>query len=287
MRKHLLLRGESIQMKKRHNVNRLQNVLLVIIGVIFLLPMAWLILASFDPAASQAIKIPEEISFKNYITVFTDESIIRGFIMSFFIAGAQTIIVVVVSLMAAYPLSRYGLKTSQNITLGLLFLTALPMTAVMVPVYQMFIMMGLVDSLFGTVLFMSATGLPYGIWMSKNFLDTVPIELEEASWIDGSTTVQTLWWVVLPLMRPGLFTVAIYTFVRSWGNFFVPFILLQSSSKLPAAVKIYRFFGERGEINFGPLCAYSVLYMLPAIFLYSFAQNYMSKGFTMGGATKG
>ncbi len=274
-------------MKKKHIVKQLQSVILVLIGISFLLPMAWLVLASFDSSASQAIKIPEKASFINYITVLADVSIIQGFMMSFVIAGCQTIIVVFVSLLAAYPLSRYGLKKSQNITLGLLFLTALPMTAVMVPVYQMFIMMGLVDSVFGTVLFMSATGLPYGIWMTKNFLDTVPIELEEAAWIDGGSTLQTVRKVVMPLMRPGLFTVIIYTFVRSWGNFFVPFILLQTNSKLPAAVKIYRFFGERGEVDFGPLCAYSVLYMLPAIVLYSFAQNYMSKGFAMSGAAKG
>ena len=171
--------------------------------------------------------------------------------------------------------------------MSLLFLTALPVMAVMVPVYQIFIMMGLIDSVAGTVLFMSSTGLPYAIWMSKNFLDTVPLELEEAAWIDGAGTLKSLWHVVLPLMVPGLFAVATQTFIRGWGNFFVPYIILQTNSKLPAAVKIYRFFGDRGEISLGPLCAYSILYMMPAVFLYFFAQNHMSKGFAMSGAAKG
>jgi multiple sugar transport system permease protein len=253
----------------------------------FLLPGVWMVVASFDPAASQSIKIPQNASFVNYLYVLTDAKIMQGFAMSFVIAAGQTAIVMILSLLAAYPLSRYGLKRAQTITFGLLFLTAIPMTAVMVPVYQLFIMFGLVDSVFGTILFMSATGLPYGIWMTKNFLDTVSVELEEAAWIDGASTTKAVWLVVLPLMKPGIFTVVIYTFVRSWGNFFIPFILLQSADKLPAAVKIYRFFGDRGEVSFGPLCAYSVLYMLPAVLLYSFAQNYMSKGFTMSGAAKG
>jgi multiple sugar transport system permease protein len=265
----------------------LQNILLILIGTMFLLPAVWMVVASFDSAASQSIKIPKNASFVNYLYVLTDARILQGFVMSFIIAAGQTAIVMILSLLAAYPLSRYGLKRAQTITFGLLFLTAIPMTAVMVPVYQLFIMFGMVDSVFGTILFMSATGLPYGIWMTKNFLDTVSVELEEAAWIDGASTAKAIWTVVLPLMKPGIFTVVIYTFVRSWGNFFIPFILLQSSSKLPAAVKIYRFFGDRGEVAFGPLCAYSVLYMMPAVILYSFAQNYMSKGFTMGGAAKG
>jgi len=271
----------------KYGTKYLQNLILLIIGVMFLIPLLWLVLGSFNPQASQSLSIPKKFSLKNYTEVLTNISILRGFFMSLVIAGTQSIAVVIISMLSAYPLSRYGLKRAQTITFSLLFLTAIPMTAVMVPVYQQFIIMGLVDSVFGTILFMTTTGLPYGIWMTKNFLDSVSVELEEAAWIDGCSTAQSIIKIVLPLMKPGIFTVFIYTFVRSWGNFFVPFILLQSANKLPAAVKIYRFFGDRGEVDFGPLCAYSVLYMLPAILLYSFAQNYMSKGFTMVGATKG
>lgn len=169
----------------------------------------------------------------------------------------------------------------------MLFLTSIPITAVMVPVYQMFIMMKLVDSIGGTIIFLSASGLPYGIWMMKNFLDGVSVDLEEAAWIDGASAVKSVVHVVLPLMLPGLFTVAMFTFVGSWGNFFVPLILLQSTEKIPAAVNIYRFFGERGQVIYGQLAAYSIVYMLPVFVLYFFSQNYMSKGFAMTGASKG
>ena len=271
----------------KRNTIILQYIVLIGIGLTFLLPLLWLFLTAFDGSASQALKVPAPFTLENFKIVLSDMSILQGFLMSFVLAGSQTLLVTVISLLAAYPLSRYGLKKAQNITFGLLFLTAIPMTAVMVPVYQQFIMMGLVDSVLGTILFMATTGLPYGIWMTKNFYDTVAVDLEEAAWLDGATAIQSMWKVVLPLMKPGLFTVSIYTFVRGWGNFFVPFILLQTSSKLPASVKIYRFFGDRGEVDFGPLCVYSIMYMLPAILLYSFAQNYMSKGFMMSGSSKG
>ena len=270
--------------KRKENI---QNAVLVCIAILFLLPLIWLVLASVDLQATQSIKLPSNPTMKHFASVLGDEYIRKGFYSSFVLSGAQTVIVVVASIMAAYPLSRFRLKKAQNITLMLLFLTALPMIALMVPVYQMFILMGLVDSMVGTILFMSATALPYGIWMTKNFLDTVSIEIEEAAWIDGASVVQSIRYVVMPLMLPGLMAVGIFTFVRSWGNFFIPFILIQSQSKFPAAVKLYRFFDDRGGIDFGPLCAYSILYIMPAILLYSLAQRYMSKGFALTGAAKG
>ena len=88
-------------------------------------------------------------------------------------------------------------------------------------------------------------------------------------------------------MFPGICVVFIYTFSGSWGNFFIPYILLSSKTKLPAAVMLYQFFGQHGTIAYGPLAAYSIIYALPSVLLYVLSQNYMSKGFTMAGAAKG
>lgn len=123
--------------------------------------------------------------------------------------------------------------------------------------------------------------------MMKNFLDGVSVELEEAAWIDGASPFQSVRYVILPLMLPGLFTVSMFTFIGSWGNFFVPLILLQSTENIPASVNIYRFFGEKGTVLYGQLAAYSIVYMIPVFVLYFLSQNYMSKGFAMTGATKG
>ena len=133
---------------------------------------------------------------------------------------------------------------------------------------------------------MTASSLPYGIWMMKNFMDTVPIELEEAAWVDGANTAQSIIHVVMPLMLPGLCTIAIFTFSGSWGNFFVPYILLQSADKYPASVRLYQYFGQHG-VNYGELAAYSLLYALPSILLYAISQSFMSKGFGLAGGMKG
>ncbi|WP_077623234.1 carbohydrate ABC transporter permease [Sediminibacillus massiliensis] len=260
---------------------------LAIIGILFIIPLLWVIFASFDANATQVIKLPENPTLDNFKEVIMNPVNQRAFLIGIFLSGGQTILVVIFSLLAAYPLSRFPMKNKQKILLAILFMTSLPITAVMVPVYQLFTFLNLQDSLFGTLLFLTASQLPFGIWIIKNFIDGVSVELEEAAWIDGASLLTGLRKVVAPLMIPGIFTVSIFVFIGSWGNFFVPYILLQSPEKLPASVTIFQFFGQYGYAAYGQLAAYSILYMLPTFILYYFAQNHMSKGFTMGGAAKG
>jgi multiple sugar transport system permease protein len=170
--------------------------------------------------------------------------------------------------------------------LTILFMNSLPITTIMVPVFKIFVSVGLYDNLGGIVLFMTASSMPYAIWMMKNFMDSVPISLEEAAWIDGASRIKGIFKVVLPLMLPGVCTVAIYTFSGCWGNFFVPFILLSSSEKYPASVMLYQFFSQH-SVAYGELAAYSVIYTLPSIILYVITQKWMSKGFSLSGADKG
>jgi multiple sugar transport system permease protein len=156
----------------------------------------------------------------------------------------------------------------------------------MVPVYMVFFELKMINSLISTTLFLASTALPYSIWMMKNFLDDVPITLEEAAWIDGASTLQTIRHIILPAILPGLLVVFIFTFSGSWGNFFVPFILISSVEKMPASVAIYQFFGAYGTVQFGQLAAFSLLYTLPIAGLYILSQRFMSNGFSLGGSIK-
>ncbi len=262
-------------------------IVLTIVAVAFLLPLLWVILASFDANASPSMRIPLDWTVGHYREVLANEGNIRGFIVGLGISLVQSVLVVILSLLAAYPLSRYELRFKKMFLYTVLFMTALPITAVMVPVYKLFLSIGLYDRFGSVILFLTASALPYGIWLTKNFMDAVPVELEEAAWIDGCSPFQSIRKVVAPLMLPGICVVGIFTFSNSWGNFFVPYILLQSMNNLPASVRLYQFFGSYGMVMYGQLAAYSALYALPSVVLYVLAQRYMSKGFTMSGAAKG
>ncbi|MFB5189543.1 carbohydrate ABC transporter permease [Alicyclobacillus fastidiosus] len=260
---------------------------LTFVGILFIIPLLWMIFAAFDPNATLSLQWPKHLSISNFSSILTQSANQQAFLNGLILSLGQSIVVVIVAGLAAYPLSRYQLKYKRPFMYVILFSTSLPITAVMVPVYELFVFLHMQDSIFWTMMFLSASGLPYAIWIMKNFMDSVPIELEEAAWTDGASAWTSLRRVVAPLMVPGIFTVGIFTFAGSWGNFFVPFILIQSPSKLPASVSIYQFFGQYGMVEYGKLAAFSMLYTIPAVVLYIIGQRYMSAGFSFGGATKG
>lgn len=277
----------SVASPRKRTQALLSSLILAAIGVTFLVPLLWIVFASFDPNATTSMKLPETWTVDNYTKVMTWELTWQPLLNSILISFGTAAITVIVGVLAAYPLSRYRLRFQKSFMYAILFGTGLPITAMMVPVYALFVSMKLLDSVWGVILFMAATSLPMAIWMLKNFMDSVPVSLEEAAWVDGASSMQALTRVVLPLMRPGIGVVFIFVFTTAWGNFFVPFVLLFTSSKFPAAASIFNFFGQYGAIAYGQLAAYSVLYATPMIVLYVVVQRLSGGAFALAGSVKG
>ncbi|RXS84508.1 carbohydrate ABC transporter permease [Streptomyces sp. TM32] len=260
---------------------------LLAVAVAFATPLLWLVLSSLDTRATLRVRLPQSPTLDNFSAVWTDEITFTPMLNSLLICGGATLLTVVCAALAAYPLSRFRARFARPYLLTILFATCLPITAVMVPVYALFVRVDLIDTRYGTALFLAASQLPFAIWLMKNFMDSVPRALEEAAWTDGASWGQTLLRVILPLMGPGVGVVAIYTFIMMWGNFFVPFMLLLSPEQLPASVSIFTFFGNYGAIAFGELAAFSVLYSTPVLALYLLISRRLGGGFALGGAVKG
>ncbi|MBB5116897.1 sugar ABC transporter permease [Streptomyces eurocidicus] len=260
---------------------------LLAVAASFALPLLWLLLASVDAEAGLRVKAPDGPTAENFSAVLTDEITFTPMLNSLLLCGSATALTVGCAALAAYPLSRYRSRFNRPYLLTILFSTCLPITAVMVPVYGLFVRIDLIDTVYGTALFMATAQLPFAIWLMKNFMDGVPKTLEEAAWTDGAGWLQTLTRVVLPLMGPGVAVVAIYCFVLMWGNFFVPFLLLLSPEQLPAAVTVFTFFGDYGQVAYGQLAAFSILYSTPVVLLYALISRRLGGGFTLGGAVKG
>lgn len=277
----------SVAAPRRVSVRLMSNTILAIIGLCFLLPLGWLVLASIDEAATLTVGVPGHVSAANFEAVLTTDRTFRPLWNSIVLSGGCALITVAVAVLAAYPLSRYRMRFNKPFMYTVLFGTGLPITAMMVPVYGLFVRMNLLDSLTGTVFFLAATSLPMAIWMTKNFMDSVPISLEEAAWVDGASAMKALGAVVVPLMRPGIAVVFIFVFIQAWGNFFVPFVLLLSPEKQPAAVSIFTFFGQYGSVAYGQLAAFSLLYAVPVLVLYVLVSRLLGGSFTMAGAVKG
>ncbi len=265
------------------------SAVLLLIAAMFIVPLLWVLLAAVngDPAQGVSISWPHPLTMGNFRAVLNTDTTYRPLLNGAVLCGGGTLITVACATLAAYPLSRYRSRLKRPFLMTILFSTGLPITAIMVPVYGLFVQLALDDSITATMVFMATTALPISLWLTKNFMDGVPIELEEAAWTDGASPMQGLRRIVLPLMWPGLSVVAIYTFIGLWGNFFVPFILLLTPEKQPMSVTIYTFFGQYGQIVYGQLAAYSLLYSLPSILLYLVLSRRLGGAFTFGGGVKG
>ncbi|MGQ4513039.1 ABC transporter permease subunit [Streptomyces sp. DW26H14] len=262
------------------------NLVLLAICLLFVLPLVWMVLASISSTASFELRLPSPTT-DNYHAVLNTDTTFRPLLNGLLLCGGATLLCVVVSILAAYPLSRYRSRLRRPFLYTVLFTTGLPITAVMIPVYSMFVQVDLIDSMSATMLFLTASALPIGIWLMKNFMDGVPIVLEEAARIDGANAMQSLWRVVLPLMWPGVIVVTVFTFISMWGNFFVPFVLLLSPEKLPASVSVFTFLSAHDQTQYGQLAAFSIIYTLPVVMLYVLLTRKLGGGFALGGALKG
>jgi len=269
------------------SMKAVSNVVLIVVALCFAIPLAWLLLASFDNSATLSIKVPSQFTLENFEKVLTPDISFIPLLNSLILSGGCAILTVVVAILAAYPLSRYRMRINKPFLYGVLFGTCLPITAIMVPVYSLFVSLNLIDSIPGTIFFLAASSLPMAIWMSKNFMDSVPVSIEEAAWTDGASMLTTLTRVVVPLMRPGIAVVFIFVFIQAWGNFFVPFILLLSPGNQPAAVSIFNFFGQYGSVAYGQLAAFSIVYSVPVIALYVVVSRTLGGSSALAGAVKG
>jgi multiple sugar transport system permease protein len=267
----------------------LASLILLLLAAAFVIPLLWVLLAAVNGDPNQGIRImwPHPFTLDNFKAVMTPETTYVPLLNGAILCVGGTLITMVCATLAAYPLSRYRSRLKRPFLVTILFSTGLPITAIMVPVYGLFVQLALDDSIPATMVFMAATALPISIWLTKNFMDGIPIELEEAAWTDGASPMRGLWGIVMPLMGPGLSVVAIYTFIGLWGNFFVPFILLLTPEKQPMSVTIYTFFGQYGQVVYGQLAAYSLLYSLPSVLLYLVLSRRLGGAFAFGGGVKG
>jgi len=265
------------------------SVNLVLSAVVFawLAPMAWMFTAAFNPTAQLSFDVPTPPSLDNFASVATVDQLFRPLMNSTIISVLASLITVATACLCAYPLSRYTLRFGRLFMYLILIGSGLPIIALMIPTYRLFARYQLTDSYLSTSLFLAATSLPFAIWLAKNFIDGVPLELEEAARIDGATQWQTITRIVMPLIRPGITVIFIFSFIANWGNFFVPFILFSDPAKQTASVAIYNYFNSLGGVYFGRVAAFALLYSAPAVILFTIISRTLGRSLSFAGGVKG
>lgn len=247
------------------------SALAALIGAAFALPLVWFLFAPFNARAELGLAIPEPWTLANFGAVFGNAYAVTALWNSLIHAVGGVILVGVAATLAAYALSRSGLPGKGAVTyVLLLFSSVVSGTAAMVPLFLIISAMGLIDTHVAVILTFAGGLLPTAMFILRDFIDGIPRSYEESAMIAGASQWQAFRDVALPVIRPGIVVVVVWTFVNVWGSFLIPFILLRSSENMPAAVAIYSFYSEAGTPIVTLLAAYSLLYSLPVIVLYLF-----------------
>jgi multiple sugar transport system permease protein len=251
----------------------------------FALPLLWLVSAPFDDSPAFALHWPHRLTLHNFAEIGRNPYALPSLLNSVLLAAGTVAAVVVFAALAAYALSRVRIPGRDALLYALLLLSSVVTgTAAMVPIFLLIFQLGLIDSRFGVVLVLSGGLLPAGIFLLKDFMDTIPRSYEESARVFGATPLQILRHIVVPLARPGLATIAVFTVVQVWGTFLTPFILLRDPAKQPAGVLVRTFYTEGGSPNLALISAFSLLYSVPVVLMYLFAWS--RYGFRFHGGIK-
>jgi len=256
------------------------------LAIIFLFPLLWSAVASVSPQAATAQVMG--YGFGNYTTLLGYQSGLGQYALnSVIISGLTVAMTLGVSLLGGYAFARFSFPGRNLLFLLVLAILMVPYATVLIPLFVLLNSLGLKDSLLGVALVLTMFQLPFATFMMRISFEAVPREIEESSLVDGCGTFDALRRILLPAVRPGLITVALFAFLAAWNDFFVPLLLLSGSDKatLPLAVANLRQ-QTMGAIDYGATEAGVVVMAIPCLVLFLLLQRYYVRGF-MSGAVKG
>jgi len=266
--------------------NILVQVVLLVVAFIVFFPILWMISQSFTPNSEiwdwPPQFIPRNPTLENYHLLFTrqDLSIGHWFFNSLFVSTVTTVLTLLVTSLAAYSFARLRFPGRDLIFLLILGTMMIPSQVTMIPTFILMKWLGWIDTYQGLIV--PRVMAPLGIFLMRQFLLTLPRELEEAARIDGCGYLRTLTQVLLPLTGPAIATLAIFTFTASWNEFFWPLIVVQSNEMWTIQLLIAAM--KQAEVaDWGLIMAVVTLSVLPTVVLYALLQRFFVKGIAMSG----
>jgi ABC-type glycerol-3-phosphate transport system permease component len=263
----------------------LAYVLLTALALTMLLPFLWMVLASFKSLAEveKLNPFPTIWHPENYLSVFQQVPFARYYFNSVFVASWVTFLTCLTSAMAAFAFARLRWPGRDKVFQLYLATMMIPGVVTMIPNYTLMVKLQLLDSYAGFII--PAAFSAFGTFLMRQFMLTVPSALDEAAEMDGASPWQIFWDVILPMARPGLITLAIFTFMGNYGSFFWPLILIKSEHlrTLPIGMLFFdTVYGRQTNL----IMAASVMNIIPLIIIFVVSQKFLVQGIQMG-AVKG
>lgn len=267
------------------------NIVLIICVILILTPIIWMISSSLKSDIEifnmPPTLIPKDISLKSYEDLSNESSNYwLYFKNSVIVSVSTTLLCVALAVFAGYGLSRYTFKGKGSMMLYFLVTQIFPFSLLIITQYLFFSKLHLINSRIAVIFAYISVTLAFSIWMIKNYFDTIPIEIEEAASIDGSSVLGTLFKIVLPITGPGIIAIVIFIFLTSWNEFMIAYTLMQDNAGRTLPPGLSAAYMSFMKISWNGLMAASVVSSIPTIILVMLLQRFIVKGLTAG-AVKG
>ncbi|WUH93872.1 carbohydrate ABC transporter permease [Streptomyces sp. NBC_00433] len=259
---------------------------LITASAIAVFPVLWILFISLGPSTSwqQPHEVLKHLGLGNYRFVLMHTSFPKWFLNSVIVAGATTVLGVLISASAGYAISRMRFPGHRSLMWTFLITQMFPMAVLIVPLYNLLAQLDLIDSYLGLILVYCTIAVPFCAWMLKGYFDTIPRDIDEAGRVDGLSPFGTFWRLIVPLARPGLAVTAFYSFLTAWGEVaYAAQFMGSDHSTLAAGI---RTFASDQRADWGSMTAASVLIAIPATIVFLLVQRHLVTGLTAGG-TKG
>lgn len=259
---------------------------LTVVTVLFIFPLYWMLLTSIRP--NEAIqRLPPEFwpsaaTGSHYSDILGDGKFLVFYKNNVIVSGVTTLLTLCLALFAAYAFSRYRFKGNKILMMMFLSTQMFPAMTLLIALYSMYARLGLLNTYTALVLACSTNALPLSVWILKGFFDTVPKSLEEAAYIDGCSKGRTLFQIIIPLVKPGIFAVGLYSFLISWEDFLWGLTLVNKKEMRTLASGIAMTYLGEFEYDWGRVMAAAVGAALPILIAFLFLQKYMISGLTAG-----
>lgn len=277
---------------KKHKKVKISNIIIYVILIIWALltifPFVWVLINSFKPSAEvlrSSFSLPQEFTWGNYENAFSKLNVLTAYKYSFIISGTVTIGVMIFASLMAFGLTRYRFKGKCFVHALIVASLMFPVFATIIPVYKMMVQWHLLSNCIAVILPQIAGNLSFATIVMTGFMQSIPLEMEEAAYMEGANVFKVFRKIIVPLCRPSLATVAIFSFLWSYNDLFVQKIMMREPKKFPISTLLEQISSQYGT-DFGLMAASVTIIVIPVMIVYVLLQKNIIKGLTAG-AVKG
>jgi N,N'-diacetylchitobiose transport system permease protein len=277
-------RGPLRRSARRSPLRQLgKGVLVALLLVFTLFPVYWMLNSSLDAQAGHTNSFwPAEPTLEHYVFVLTEGGFGTFLRNSLLVALGTVLVSSALALLASVAVARFRFRMRTQILMMVLVVQMVPLEALVIPLFVQVRDLQLLETLTGLVVVYVALALPFGIWMLRGFVAAVPIELEEAAYLDGASWGRMFWSVLLPLVAPGLVATSIFSFITAWNEFIFAMTLLGGADEnYTVAIGLRSFFGVHSN-DWGAIMAASTIITVPVMIFFILVQRRLASGLTAG-----